>query len=64
MVPNESKLAQAVFVHEQPLVAILLLRGKNRVEDPMQRFWLHNTMKQRSEHGAYHNLIELEFSFS
>ena len=27
MAPNESKLAQAVFIHEQQLIAILPLRG-------------------------------------
>ena len=26
--PNESKLTHAVFIHEQPLIAILPLRGK------------------------------------
>ena len=58
--PKESKLAQAVFTYEQLLTAILPLLGEKGEEDQ----WLHNTIKQRSEHGAYHNLIQLELNFS
>ena len=61
MVPNESKLAEAIFIYEQLLIAILPLQGeKKREEDPEESnkcFWLHDTMKQKFEHGAYHNLI-------
>ena len=36
MAPNESKPAQAVFIHEQMLIAKLPLRrgGEDREEDP------------------------------
>ena len=66
MAPNESKLTQAVFVHEQVLIAILPLRGQKwrRRSKRKQRFWSLNTLKQRSEHGVYHNLVQLEFNFS
>ena len=36
MAPNESNLAQAIFIHEQLLIAILPCGGKNREEDPKE----------------------------
>ena len=36
MAPNESKLAQAVFVEEQWLIAILPLRG-SKIEEKIQK---------------------------
>ena len=39
--------------------------GKNREEEPKeQHFWLHDSIKQKSEHDAYHSLMQIEFTFS
>ena len=40
--------------------------GGDREEAPKRkkRFWLHNTIKQMSKHGAYYNLVQLEFTCS
>ena len=65
MALNESKVAQAVFIHEQLLIAITALRGI-KTEKKIQKkaaLLVAQYHEKRSEHGAYH-LIELEFSFS
>ena len=65
MAPNESKLAQAVFIHEQLLIAILPL-PEEKIEKIQRKATLSVAQyyqKKRSEHSACHNLIQLEFSF-
>ena len=71
MAPTELKLAQAAFIHNPLLIAIFSAGGGGGdIEKKIQKkasLLMYNTVKQRFEHGVYHNLIQdlqLDFTFS